>query len=408
MKVFKFGGASLANADRFKNVAGIIAKHAKGKQDLVVVASALGKSTNELELVWQCYYQSKKAFVTALDEFEDSYLALIKELAIESEGEVKIKVKSLFLSVCEFLVKQKYSNQNYTYDLIVSLGELATTTILSGYLKEQGVENNWLDARQLIATDHTYRSGKVDFKLTSKQVKKHIKRGVYITQGFLGGTDIGTTTTLGREGSDFSAAILASVLSAEELTIWKDVDGVLTADPRVIANPRLIKKMGYGDAKNLTYFGAKVIHPKTLAPLQRADIPLRVRSFINKKNMGTLVHGAVNKNLPAYYIFKEKQVMVSCKLGSDFTASDILQLFKNSELAIAYLYLSSEYLIVVCDKLEHKIKPILGELGKLLVEVKDVKAHVFYKQTRSFIDNRVGKSKILGSNQKGDFWVVIV
>jgi aspartate kinase len=314
MIVFKFGGASVKDAEAVRNVAEIIKKYED--QDIVVVVSAMGKTTNALEaLVSELYKESGKP-EALLREIEQFHSEILDDL-LGKEATELLAVNDKIFSYLKQRIQSK-ADQDYpqAYDQLVSVGELLSTKIVSGYLNAVGLKNEWLDARKLILTDKNFMEAKVDWEKTDQAIsRKFAKTGttrLWVTQGFIGGTEDQYITTLGREGSDYSAAIFANILDAERLIIWKDVPGVLNADPKHFSNTELLPNISYREAVELSYYGASVIHPKTLKPLQNKGIPMEVRSFEDIKAKGTLINenGDSDKLLPSY-ILKSPQVLIS-------------------------------------------------------------------------------------------------
>lgn len=331
MKVFKFGGASVNSADAVRNMAQIVQKHLESTP-LVVVVSAMGKTTNLLEkLVPGCSdITSTKVLRQQLEEYHRE----IASSLMPENKEVQHKIDTL-LSNLDHLrtsLPTDVEHLNYCYDQVVCHGELLSTTIIAEYLNTLGINTLWTDARQLIKTDNHYREGRVDWNATEKEIKNlepSIKNSysIVLTQGFIGGTTDGQTTTLGREGSDYSAAILAHCLDAESVTIWKDVPGFLNADPKFFIDTVKISQIPYNEAIELAYYGASVIHPKTVKPIQNKGIPLYIRSFITPEAEGSSV-GDYSKLVPEtpLYIFRNNQILLSI-LPRDysFIAEDNLQ-----------------------------------------------------------------------------------
>ena len=277
MRVFKFGGASVKDADAVKNVVNVLQE--VGYSDTLVVVSAMGKITNAMEKVVESYFNDKDAVSGAIQEVIGYHNEILSDLFQNPNHPVFGKVKVLFDEVKGFLAWNKSPKYAFVYDQVVCYGELLSTTIVSAYLNEVGISNTWLDVRTLIKTDTNYRDAQVSWERTQQEVAKIDVSKLNITQGFLGSDDNNFTTTLGREGSDYSAAILAYCLNSESVTIWKDVPGVLNADPRNFEDAQLLDKISYREAIELAFYGASVIHPKTLQPLQRKEIPLKVKSF---------------------------------------------------------------------------------------------------------------------------------
>lgn len=314
IEIFKFGGASVKDAAAIQNVANILKTFAQ--LNPVVVISAMGKTTNALEIVADSYFRNKTpAMREALNEVKYNHYTVVKQL-FQNDLSVIEKLNELFEDLEEFLVYNKSSLYNYVYDQIVSYGELLSTMIVSEYLKEQNVNNTWLNAKNLIKTDNSYTEGKIDFDKTQKSVDELLRplagNTLVITQGFIGGTNEDFTTTLGREGSDYSASVLAYCLDAAKVSIWKDVPGVLNSDPKVFTDATLIPEMSFKEAVEMTYYGAQVIHPKTIKPLQNKGIPLFVRSFVKPELPGTRIGQYSHEiKLPPVIVYKPGQILLS-------------------------------------------------------------------------------------------------
>jgi aspartate kinase len=310
MKIFKFGGASIKDATGVKNVANIL--QSEGTDNTVVVISAMGKNTNAFEAVIDAYYNKTDKLSEKLGIIEDFHKDLMAGL-FEKEDKIYKEIDVLLGELSWFLARNTSQRFNYVYDQIVCFGELLSTKIVSAYLTKIGVENNWFDVRNYIKTDSNYRDAKVDWDLTQDLISTKLDASkLNITQGFIAANDTENTTTLGREGSDYTAGIFAYCLAAENVTIWKDVPGVLNADPRVFQETILLEQISYEEAIEMAFYGASVIHPKTLQPLERKEIPLLVRSFINPKGIGTSVtKGKGLVPLIPCFIVKKDQILVS-------------------------------------------------------------------------------------------------
>ncbi|WP_417861515.1 aspartate kinase [Winogradskyella sediminis] len=313
MKIFKFGGASIKDADGVKNVSEVL--KITNEKNLVIVVSAMGKTTNLLEKVVAEYLNDNrnkcKEFVS---EFKEYHLEILEGLFENRNHPVYEDVSKLFGKMASFLDVNKSKNHAFLYDQVVSFGELVSSTIVSAYLSEIGLKNEFLDVRKCIKTDANYRDANVDWEATQKKIQKKVSaNGITITQGFLGSeTTNNFTTTLGREGSDYTAAIFAYCLNAESVTIWKDVPGVLNADPRYFTQTMLLNHISYREAIELAFYGASVIHPKTLQPLQRKEIPLFVKSFLNPTAPGTCVGKGVTLDpQTSCFILKKDLVLIS-------------------------------------------------------------------------------------------------
>jgi len=318
MKIFKFGGASVKDAEGIKNLAKILQKY-KAHKPLVII-SAMGKTTNQLEEVARAFYLKQEDIFEKVEKVKLFHKCILDDLFPKGHS-VFDAVNNLFVEVEWALEDDPRPDYPYEYDQIVSIGELVSTTIVSTYLNEIGLKNIWLDARDLIKTDNKHQDATIDWDLSSKLIKKHVSgKQLTITQGFIGCTSENFTTTLGREGSDYSAAIFASILDAKKLVIWKDVPGLLNADPRYFPNSIKIEKISFQEAIELAYYGASVIHPKTLQPLKAKGIPLEIRSFVSPDEKGTWI-GENETTVPetAFYILKKKQTLLSISaLDLDF------------------------------------------------------------------------------------------
>lgn len=310
MKIFKFGGASVKDAASIKNVTQILKN--EGTKNTTVVISAMGKTTNAFEEVIDSYYNKKDNLSEKLGVIEDFHKDIMQDL-FDSNDTIFKEIEILLGELSWFLARNTSSRFNYVYDQIICFGELLSTKIISAYLEKIDVKNNWFDVRNYIKTDSNYRDAKVDWKLTEELITNKIDATkLNITQGFIAANDTENTTTLGREGSDYTAGIFAYCFNAESVTIWKDVDGVLNADPRVFNNTTLLEQISYEEAIEMAFYGASVIHPKTLQPLERKNIPLLVRSFINPKKSGTKVSkGATLVPFIPCFIVKKNQILVS-------------------------------------------------------------------------------------------------
>lgn len=317
MKVFKFGGASISTVERIKNVGAILKKYEGEK--LLIVVSAMGKTTNALEKVVEAFYDGKKD--EALQLFENSkqeHLAIYKELIQEDANSPLTIHHSLsdFFTEIEWLLHDKpVRGYDYYYDQIVCIGEMLSSVILSEFLNKTGIGNSWIDVRDIIRTDDNFRDARIDWKITSEKINDQVKplfttNNIVLSQGFIGATDENESTTLGREGSDYSAAVFANLLDADCQVIWKDVQGVMNADPKLYDEAQWIKELNYKEVIEMAYYGAQVIHPKTIKPLQNKSIPLYVKSFINPDEEGTCIHNQNVAHLPPIIVYKEAQALL--------------------------------------------------------------------------------------------------
>lgn len=328
MRIFKFGGASVKDAEGVKNVAHVLSK--VGFENTLLVVSAMGKTTNALETVVASHFRDNDKGLKALDPLRLYHFEIIDKL-FDSNAPVYKAVSQFFTDLEYFLAHNKSPQYSFVYDQIVSYGELLSTCILSHYFNQMGIANTWLDVRSCIKTDATYRDAQVDWKQTEALISKHIsKNNLVITQGFLGADPNNFTTTLGREGSDYTAAIFAYCLNASQVTIWKDVPGVLNADPRYFEQTQLLHQISYREAIELAFYGASVIHPKTLQPLQQKEIPLYVKSFLNPEAAGTKVSkGAdLEPEVPCFIVKKNQHLLsLSSRDFSFFMESHISEVF---------------------------------------------------------------------------------
>jgi aspartate kinase len=373
MRVFKFGGASVKDAEGIKNVYDVLQQ--VGFEDVLLVVSAMGKTTNALEVVIKNYFEKSPELQSSVQDVKKYHNQILLDLFEDEKNGAFIAINSLFSDLESFLKNNKSPNYNFVYDQIVSFGEIISTTIISHYFNFAGLKNEWLDVRNFIKTDTTYRDAIVDWNQTQQLISKNVKRKVLnITQGFLGSDENNFTTTLGREGSDYTAAIFAYCLNAESVTIWKDVPGVMNADPRYFENATLLNQISYREAIELAFYGATVIHPKTLQPLQRKEIPLFVKSFLNPSLPGTSVSkGAdLEPHLPCF-IVKRDQLLISLS-SIDFSfimeenISEIFGLFHQYKMKVSLIQNSAiSFSVCIEDKFGNfnDLKTILSKKFKV-------------------------------------------
>ena len=374
MRVFKFGGASVKDAKSVKNIAAII-KSYKGEK-LMVVVSAMGKTTNAFEKVLKAFYFKEGNAAEELSKIKEYHFAILDELFAGRAHPIYEEIHNTFVEVEWQIEDEPVGTYDFEYDQMVSLGELLSTKIISAHLKEEGIVNRWLDVRDVIRTDNNYRKANVDWDTTASLAQKKIEEGAFkeenivVTQGFIGSTSENFTTTLGREGSDFSAAILAYALHAEEVIIWKDVDGMLNADPKYFDKTVKLNNISYLEAVELAYYGASVIHPKTIKPLQNRGIPLRVKSFLKPKNKGTLINEntSLDSIVPSY-IHKPNQILISIAARdysfiAEKNLSTIYGLFSKANISINSMQNSAISLSVCVDQEEIKIEDLIAQLRK--------------------------------------------
>jgi aspartate kinase len=371
MNVFKFGGASVKDAEAVKNVVKILGDNPGFEK--VVVISAMGKTTNELEAVVNAYYAGNEGWKELLQAIFEKHLSIIRELYHGNHSQVESAVRSIIDKAADFLLHNHSRHYNFIYDQVVSIGEYISTTIVSHYANWQGLNNTLLDAKECIFTDNAYTEGKIDWRKTEKAIPEKVlpllKNGFVITQGFIGCTPEDFTTTLGREGSDYTAAIFSYVLNAERMTVWKDVEGVMNADPKEFPEAQFISELSYHEAIEMTYYGASVIHPKTIKPIQNKNIPLEVRSFVNSSKRGSVISANANINfLPPVIIKKKHQVLLSFTVKDfSFIAEDHLSVlftkFAEHRLRVNMMQNQAISFSVAVDFKREKIDNVVEELS---------------------------------------------
>lgn len=319
MKVFKFGGASINSLERIKNIANLLSEHQNEK--LILIVSAMGKVTNALEKVAEAFYNNKTEEAIKLFEvIKRQHTDVAKYLLVTHYNACLKQIEIIFSKTESLLHTQPQGSFDKYYDQIVSIGELLSSSLLSYYLNEVGIFNKWFDVRNLICTDNNFRDAGIDWNATSKKIMQWKSEqldnnnpensAIFISQGFIGSTNKNESTTLGREGSDFTAAIFGNILDAENVTIWKDVEGVMSADPRSFPDAKLIDHLSYNEVIEMAYYGAQVIHPKTIKPLQNKSIPLLVKCFLDSSLPGTIIDQQTVKDLPPIIVVKENQALL--------------------------------------------------------------------------------------------------
>ena len=364
MKVYKFGGASVKDAYAVRNLYSLIKDE---NSELIVVVSAMGKTTNRLEYIWEkCISQKQKNAIHELDKLSLFHSEIINNLNLSQDEKLDVKLKSYVNELKEIIKNYKNENHAFIYDQIVSFGELFSTTIISHFLYQNGKNNTWLDARELIVTSDHFQEARVNWDKSQKNIHESIsdRNKVYITQGFIGANKDGQTTTLGREGSDYSAAILAWSLDANEVVIWKDVLGLLNADPKLFKNTQQLYQISFKEAIELSYLGASVIHPKTVKPLQNKGIPLSIRSFLKHHAKGSVIGnlGENDRDIPSF-IFKPNQLLISIST-KDYSfifedhISELFQLFAEFGLKV-HLMQNSALNFSVCGYIKTPLLPKL-------------------------------------------------
>jgi len=367
MRVYKFGGASVKDAEGIKNLVKIVKSE---PADLVIVVSAFGKTTNALERVLKAWESGTPDYSAILDEVYKAHLSVITDL-FEAGSETQKKTDISFALLNEYLMTPSKATYDFEYDQVVSYGEIWSTIIVSGYLKKIMIDVEWIDIREVLLTDDRYRDANILWSESTKRVQSifdFTKKKIYVTQGFIGGTIAGQTTTLGREGSDYSAAILANMLNAVSLVVWKDVPGILNADPKWLPDARMLEEISYKEAVEMSFSGAKVIHPKTIKPLHNKNIPLNVRSFITPEGTGTIIKADIAlRKMEPVYIKKEDQILISI-LPKDFSfvmgdnLSRIFHSFILHGIKVNLVEASAVSIDVCVDDERPKVDSLLDEL----------------------------------------------
>lgn len=375
MQVFKFGGASVKDANSIRNVGNIVEQHKY--IPLLLVVSAMGKNTNALEKVVAAHFNPAEDALMLLERIREEHYQTADQLLNKDRwASVYSEMDGLIAGAERYLKRTSKADYNFIYDQIVSLGELLSTKLVEAYLRHIGINSHWVDVRSCIRTNNTYREGKIDWDTTTEQINHKVlplvqSGTIVVTQGFLGGTIEFLTTTLGREGSDYTAAVFSNVLNAECMSVWKDVPGILSGDPRIIPNVVQIPRLSYLEAIEMTYYGAKVIHPKTIKPIQNKNIPLRVRSFLDIAEEGTII-GAASKEdvqLPPVIVINNKQVLLKIST-KDFSfiqeeyLSNIYRLFAKYRLKVNLCQNAAVSFSACVDNVDYKIKPLLADLGQ--------------------------------------------
>jgi aspartate kinase len=404
MIVYKFGGASVKDARAVKNVASII----KEGEDapMVVVISAMGKTTNALESLLDSFFYKKEDAIEKLNLIKEFHFGIAEEL-FDKNHAIFQELHNVFVEVEWQLEDEPIGTYDFEYDQMVGIGEQLSTKLVSAYLTQVGIHNKWLDARSLIRTDNSYRRAIVDWQVTEDQIQdlivKHLKESdIVITQGFVGSTSENFSSTLGREGSDFSAAIIAACTNAKEVFIWKDVDGMLNADPKYFEKTIKLNNISYREAIELAYFGASIIHPKTIKPLQNKGIPLRIKSFVNPEYKGTIINSdfASDTLIPSY-IHKPNQRLISIS-AKDFSfitegnLSEIYACFSKHGIAISLMQ-NSAISFSVCVDEDPKLELLIAELKTnfKVVYNKDLTLLTIRHYSEDLIHELIAKKKVL-------------
>lgn len=378
MQVFKFGGASVNSVDRIKNVGNILKQIPD--QKLLIVISAMGKTTNALEKVVNAFYAGKKDEALQLfKQVKKQHINTTKYLLVTQYLACEEQLMNFFTEAEWLLYDKPVKSYDYYYDQIVCVGELLSTSIVSHYLNETGIKNKWIDVRDVFRTDDNFRDAVIDWELTKENVNGQIVKlfadcDIVLTQGFIGSTDENESTTLGREGSDYSAAVFANILDAESLTIWKDVPAVMSADPKLFPDALQLHELNYNEVIEMAYYGAQVIHPKTIKPLQNKHIPMYVKCFLDPSLHGTFIHTKTLRSLPPIVMIKENQVMMELS-ARDFSfveekpVEELFHLFETLKIKPNLTQNGAISMICVLDDRADKIE----KLALSASEIFDVK-----------------------------------
>ncbi|HMK18754.1 MAG TPA: aspartate kinase [Chitinophagaceae bacterium] len=367
MQVFKFGGASVNSVERVKNVGDILKLYPNEK--ILVVISAMGKTTNALEKVTDAFYAGKKDEALQLfQQVKQQHLNTAKFLLVSNAIACEEQLNNFFTEVEWLLHDKPVRDYDYYYDQVVCIGELLSTSIVSHYLNEVGIKNRWIDVRDIFRTDDNFRDAAIDWGFTEERINSQIANlfngtDIVLTQGFIGSTDENESTTLGREGSDYTAAVFANLLNAKNQTIWKDVPSVMSADPKQFPDATEIHELNYNEVIEMAYYGAQVIHPKTIKPLQNKNIPLYVKCFLDPSLSGTVIHNRSLKGLPPIIVIKENQVMIELS-SRDFSfveekpIADLFHLFEKLKIKPNLTQNAAISMICVLDDRKDKIEKL--------------------------------------------------
>lgn len=402
MQILKFGGASIKNSTNIKKVAEII--NTIDYSNTIIIVSAIDKTTNEFENIIELYLDDSDEFKNSINELHDFHIKILNELFTENHAIYKI-IKEDFMEIYNFFKKNKSPNYNFIYDQIISYGEILSSKILNEYLNTIGIKSSFKDVRELIKTDSYYRNSNINWEVTKKNIlAANFNPNITLTQGFIASNEDNFTTTMGREASDYTAAVFAYCLSANSVTIWKDVDGILNADPKKFKNTVLLEKISYDEAIELAFYGASVVHPKTIQPLQKKEIPLFVKSYNNPNAIGTCVSKSKElfPKIPCY-ILKENQILMSISsLDFSFTINDktksILNLLSNYKIKINLTQNSAISLTLCVDDDYNNIDKLTNELKsnfKIHIE-KKLKLYTVRNLEKKSIDQfKKGKNIII-------------
>jgi len=406
MQVFKFGGASVNSVERVKNVGDILKLYPNEK--ILVVISAMGKTTNALEKVANAFYEGKKEEALQLfQQVKQQHLATAKFLLVANAVACEDQLNNFFTEAEWLLHDRPVRDYDYYYDQVVCIGELLSTSIVSQYLNEIGIKNKWVDVRDIFRTDDNFRDAVIDWGFTEENVNSQIVKlfndyDIVLTQGFIGATDENESTTLGREGSDYSAAVFANLLNAKNQTIWKDVPSIMSADPKQFPDATEIRELNYNEVIEMAYYGAQVIHPKTIKPLQNKNIPLYVKCFLDPSLSGTVIHKKPVKNLPPIIVIKENQAMIELS-SRDFSfveekpIADLFHLFEKLKIKPNLTQNAAISMICVLDDRKDKIEKLaLGASGFFDINVtKGLTLVTIRHYTTDIYDKLTGGRKML-------------
>ena len=367
MRIYKFGGASVKDANGVKNLITIL--NTLGSEKTLIVVSAMGKTTNSLELVVKNYFDDKEELQYSINEVFTFHNKILNDLFNDNKHQIFSDVKEILENLRIFLKRNKSPDYSFVYDQVVIFGEILSTKIINSYLIHSNIRCNWLDARTLIKTDSKYRDANLNWEITKNSISNGVNTKLLnITQGFIASDSNNFSTTLGREGSDYTAAIFAYCLNAESVTIWKDVPGVLNADPRVFKKPQLLNKISYTEAIELAFYGASVIHPKTLQPLQKKEIPLYVKSFLNPSGNGTAISRGtkIDPLIPCFIVQRNLNLLKLSSLDFSFIVedniSDIFQILHENKMKVDLIQNSAiSFSVCVYDKYS-RLKELLSIL----------------------------------------------
>ena len=367
MRIYKFGGASVKDANGVKNLITIL--NTLGSEKTLIVVSAMGKTTNSLELVVKNYFDNKEELQYSINQVFTFHNKILNDLFNDNKHKIFSDVKEILENLRIFLKRNKSPDYSFVYDQVVIFGEILSTKIINSYLIHSNIRCNWLDARTLIKTDSKYRDANLNWEITKNSISNGVNTKLLnITQGFIASDSNNFSTTLGREGSDYTAAIFAYCLNAESVTIWKDVPGVLNADPRVFKKPQLLNKISYTEAIELAFYGASVIHPKTLQPLQKKEIPLYVKSFLNPSGNGTAISRGtkIDPLIPCFIVQRNLNLLKLSSLDFSFIVedniSDIFQILHENKMKVDLIQNSAiSFSVCVYDKYS-RLKELLSIL----------------------------------------------